>query len=55
MNIKKFLIYIIVGGIIMTIFRCIGPNSFSLGWIGGVLFYGSMQLIDKYFEDDKEG
>lgn len=53
MNIKKFLIYLIVGGIIMTILRYIGPNSFDIGWIGGILFYGSMVLIDEYLEDDK--
>ena len=54
MNIKKFLIYFIVGGIIMTILRYIGPNSFDIGWIGGVLFYASMRLVDIDFEDDKD-
>ncbi len=53
MNIKKILLYFIAGGIIYTIAKLIDPDSFDCGWIGGVLFYASMQLIDVYFEDDK--
>lgn len=53
MNIKKILLYFIAGSIIYTIAKLIAPNSFDCGWIGGVLFYGSMVLIDEYLEDDK--
>ena len=47
MNIKKFLIYFIVGGIIMTILRYIGPNSFDIGWIGGVFPANNELIITK--------
>lgn len=52
MNIKKFLIYLIVGTVILTIAKLIAPNSFTCGWFGGVLFYASMQIIDTYYDKD---
>lgn len=54
MNTKKFLLYLLAGTIIYTIAMLIDPNSFTCGWFAGILFYASMQLIDLYFEDDKD-
>lgn len=52
MNIKKFLLYLLAGAIILGIAKLIAPNSFTCGWFAGIFFYASMQLIDLYYDKD---